>query len=302
MITYTSEADVDWAGHAEANTPFLLKRALSESACGRVADMVRAAELDETAYGGYPLDRAEGRRIERELPLFQRLRERADVYVQPDTRMWRHRKGNFTRNHYDGNGVHVLNLCLAGSKRFSIARPGAFWTLPLSNIGVAPDPTNFDFEVDLVPGDLLYIPRFWFHKVRTLEDDSVNVNANFYYLKRCGGATPSVYQRNDDVLQLHRFVRSHMWQVDLRNDCFPNTVPASLARTVLLEGGPIFAAAFVVGFFSAWWLVVFAAVFVVVLMFKLSKTFYGTSELYGYVALPALFFGLFWKKSKKKRR
>jgi len=299
MITYTSNVDIDWAWHVETNTPFLLKRALSESACGRVADMIRAAELDETAYGGYPVDRAVGARVERELPLFETLRERADLYVQPDTRMWRHRKGNFTRNHYDGNGVHVVNLCLAGSKRFSIAPPGTFWTLPLSNIGIVPDPSGFKYEVDLTPGDALYIPRFWFHKVRTLEDDSVNVNANFYYMNRCDA--PSVHQRNDDVLELHRFFRSYMWRVDLRNDCVLKVAPASLAKT-LLEAAPLFAVALLLGTLLRRSALAVAAALTLVAMFQrsFSVMFYGTSELYGYVILLGFFLAFFFKKSRKK--
>jgi len=305
MKTYDFQSDGNLdliLEHVGRNTPFLLKRVLSAEDCVRMATNIRSVEIEETAYGGYPANRADGARIEEDLALFQTLRQRPEFYVQPDTRIWRHKKGNFTRNHYDGNGVHVMNLCLAGSKKFSVAPPGTFWTLPLSNIGVRKDPPDaqFAFTVTLTPGDLLYIPKFWFHKVRTLEDDAVNVNLNFYETEKC----KVVHQRNDDLLQLHRLVKSHMWRVDTHNDCVGKVQPRSLLRRMATEGGLVALVAFALAsvLVKSWWHLAVAVAATLTLMFnrRFSILFYGTSEMYGYFILPVLV--LAWLLNRKGRR
>lgn len=94
------------------------------------------------------------------------------------TRAWQHNKNNVTRWHYDGNGQNVINICLAGKKRFFLAPPSSIPVYPLSNIAL---PYDWDSEwIDIETYDLLYIPSYWFHKVETLEDKTITINYLFY--------------------------------------------------------------------------------------------------------------------------
>lgn len=94
-------------------------------------------------------------------------------------RFWQAEAGHQTPWHYDGNALDVVNVQLTGSKLFTLAPPGRElpWIrfLPVSTLAFddADVPTR---QVVLNAGDLLYIPRFWSHRVRSLEPVNRNVN------------------------------------------------------------------------------------------------------------------------------
>jgi ribosomal protein L16 Arg81 hydroxylase len=76
--------------------------------------------------------------------------------------------------HYDTHEVFVLQI--AGSKRWRIHRP----PLPLPHRSQPFDPRNHGpsaplFELDLLPGDLLYLPRGFVHTTATSDSFSVHV-------------------------------------------------------------------------------------------------------------------------------
>lgn len=157
-----------------------------------------------------------------------------DSYFFDDgNRLWVHKKNNFTRNHYDGNGIEVLNISLEGKKRFYLASPSKEFTkFPLSNISTDsnPDDSNYDYIIDLYPGDLLYIPSYWWHKVLTLED-SINLNFHFYVKDH------KLSERQKNIYFLHKISNSMIWYNDyIRNIANLDTVTyKSMIKLLLSE-------------------------------------------------------------------
>jgi len=121
------------------------------------------------------------------------------------TRGWKHSAGNITPWHYDGNGINVTNICLSGSKRFYLSPPGSLHTLPVSNISIGHEKWNNQY-IDLYPGDMLYIPSYWFHKVKCLEDNTFTVNHNFYHKSNNKFST----NRDIHMYTLHNFLSTDM--------------------------------------------------------------------------------------------
>lgn len=99
--------------------------------------------------------------------------------LERPVRFWQAQEGHQTPWHYDGNALDVVNVQLTGSKRFTLAPPDRElpWIrfLPVSTLAYddADVPTQ---HVVLHAGDLIFIPRFWSHRVRALEAVNRNVN------------------------------------------------------------------------------------------------------------------------------
>lgn len=98
-----------------------------------------------------------------------------NIKIYDEYRIWNHKKNNITQWHYDGNGIDVINICLYGRKKFILAEPNSQITFPFSNITIL-ETHKKEYTYILEPGDLLLIPRFWFHKVISLEDDTITMN------------------------------------------------------------------------------------------------------------------------------
>ncbi len=132
------------------------------------------------------------------------------VEFNGETRAWIHSKGNITPWHYDGNGINVTNICYSGLKRFYLSPPGSLHTLPVSNISIGHEKWN-DKYVDLYPGDMLYIPAYWFHKVECLQDNTFTVNHNFYHKSN------NTFSTNRDIylFTLHNFLSTNMCATNL---------------------------------------------------------------------------------------
>ncbi len=134
------------------------------------------------------------------------LKNDKDLIVRDNMRTWKHNKGNLTQWHYDGDGADLLNICLQGSKRFYLARPGKFFTMPLTNLTIPQIHYDEEYLTELYEGDMLYIPAFWFHKVLTLENDSLNVNVKFYNKHLIKFAS----KRDIDVYHIHSLLNTEM--------------------------------------------------------------------------------------------
>lgn len=142
--------------------------------------------------------------------IIEKLLDDQEYLFNDKNRIWKHKKNNFTDNHYDGNGVEVINISLEGKKRFYLASPSKTFTMmPLASwsINSNPDDSNYDYIIDLYPGDLLYIPSYWWHKVLTLED-SININYNFYVKDH------KLSERQKNIFSLHKIANSMIWHKD----------------------------------------------------------------------------------------
>jgi [protein]-arginine 3-hydroxylase / protease len=110
------------------------------------------------------------------------------------TKFWLSGKGMITPLHYDP--VETFHWVIRGGKRFSLFAPGLRRYYPFSWRSKAPfisqlDPDGPDqarfprfreavrVECQLAPGDVLYLPAFWWHQVYS--DDSLNVSLNFVW-------------------------------------------------------------------------------------------------------------------------
>lgn len=158
------------------------------------------------------------------------------MYVYKSIRLWYHDKGHFTRNHYDANGTDLFNICVNGSKQFSLAPPDTFINYPYSGVSINSDPSDVYYDkVIIKSGDLLFIPSFWYHKVLTLEDNSRNFNFTMHYLYQ----SPSL--RNKQLMIAHRMFNTIMYNNNKGIQLIYQNKPINLYTVyiLLLESLPI---------------------------------------------------------------
>ena len=128
------------------------------------------------------------------------------------TRLWMSNTGVHTPWHYDGNCVEVFNVQVAGRKRFTLLSPDTPIPLaPLSVMARTPDAApaailteQHDHTVfELGAGDLLYLPRHWFHFVESL--GAFNANINWVWTDLANGSldTPVARRERDLVASLY---------------------------------------------------------------------------------------------------
>lgn len=112
---------------------------------------------------------------------------RDDIVHKPKPlKLWMQPNGHRSLLHYDGNSLHGLNWQVAGRKHWlllSAETPARM--VPLSWVAMVderfePDPREHEFcEFETAPGDLLFLPRYWSHRVTCLE--SVNANLDWVW-------------------------------------------------------------------------------------------------------------------------
>lgn len=107
--------------------------------------------------------------------LIEKINKKKNIIICDYLRSWNHNKNNVTRWHYDGDGCDVINVCLSGKKKFILSEPMTHINYPFSNISIV-DLNKKKYEYILEPGDLLLIPKFWYHKVITLENNTQTIN------------------------------------------------------------------------------------------------------------------------------
>ena len=135
----------------------------------------------------------------------------SNIFLIENIRTWIHDKDVFTNWHWDGNGADVLNISIRGSKEFHLSPPGSILTYPLSSGGVVCFHKPY-MRVTLLPGDMLYIPAYWFHKVLTLEDNTINTNYQFFNLH----PTHMSY-RSMMIFKLHNLLSTNMCNDEYNN-------------------------------------------------------------------------------------
>jgi len=104
---------------------------------------------------------------------------------------WFSGRGVRTWLHYDNNGCHNLNAQLTGTKQALLWPPSELARLapfPLGGANPAYNCSRLDFEADvpgeplraeLAPGDVLFIPAWWFHAF--VHTGDFNSNVNFWW-------------------------------------------------------------------------------------------------------------------------
>lgn len=107
--------------------------------------------------------------------ILKEFNKNKNIKAIDEYRIWLHKKNNITPWHYDGNGIDVINICFTGKKEFLLAEPNSQITFSFTNITILETNNNLHKFI-LEPGDLLLIPRFWFHKVISLENDTTTMN------------------------------------------------------------------------------------------------------------------------------
>ena len=116
------------------------------------------------------------------LPLIKNLVTNKNTKFRKKMRFWQHKKGNVSHFHYDQRSTDLLNICITGSKKWLLLAPETpLKCLPFYNI-VLPLQKNIKaqaLEITMQAGDMLYIPRNWFHRVETLADNTENINIIF---------------------------------------------------------------------------------------------------------------------------
>lgn len=114
-------------------------------------------------------------------PLVDRLMNPDEAFLRENcVRVWFNPRGHITPWHYDGHSLHVFNLQLKGKKRWTIIAPE---TPPLCT--PFSHTTLFKhvslkgkryYQFDLNEGDMLFLPRYWFHYVESEGEMNINVN------------------------------------------------------------------------------------------------------------------------------
>jgi hypothetical protein len=142
---YEGQVDMsDFMRHMMTKKPFVVRNMYKEASQG--AEAIKKLHITCEIYGCYQSEDANAP-LPFKIPLFETLKETPGLLVTKTPRLWVHQKGKFTWNHYDGNGIEVLNLCLGGSKKFSLAPPNHFTAFPLGNFSFLPDPPS---EADII--------------------------------------------------------------------------------------------------------------------------------------------------------
>lgn len=112
-------------------------------------------------------------------------------------RLWGAPQGTLTSWHYDGNGIHGLNLQVLGRKYWQLVSPETpLPTYPFvyaSPQGAQPLNARQRDELDWLefetgPGDLLFLPRLWSHYVLSLDAWNANMNLVFTPLSLANSA------------------------------------------------------------------------------------------------------------------
>lgn len=195
--------------HLKNNTPCVVRNFLSQEIMQTYLDHINNTSLTKYKTGNVPAYYMNYKVLAQNNYL-DAYQSDPDLIHSNIIRVWKHNSNNITRWHYDGNGADMLNVSLKGKKRFYLAPPNSLPVYPLSNIAL------YDFKethrVDIKAGDMLFLPAYWFHKVVTLTDDSININYIMYNKKNNKYAS----SRDKELFGLHNLFNTSMDQQILK--------------------------------------------------------------------------------------
>ncbi len=100
-------------------------------------------------------------------------------------RIWSNNEGDRTLLHLDANGLYSFNMQVKGHKRWRIYPPCtdfrmyAFSNIPHlrhNSLAQKSADTKLFYDFILGPGDILFLPAYWFHEVEVLHGPTINFN------------------------------------------------------------------------------------------------------------------------------
>lgn len=175
-----------------------------------------------------------------DLPIIKHLINNSDTLFREKMRLWHHSKNNISYFHYDQRSTDLLNICLSGSKKWYFLPPDAplkCW--PFYNIALPFQKNKKQKAMTLImeQGDVIYIPRNWFHQVTTLEDDTKNINVIFNDL-----ADTKMEKREKELASIKRlFIPNYVYgdNIAVLNDAISNVPLLITLKRLLIELAPI---------------------------------------------------------------
>ncbi|HEV7368044.1 cupin-like domain-containing protein [Arenibaculum sp.] len=111
-----------------------------------------------------------------ELPIAQ-YDFRRDLYgerISTNHQLWVGQKGATTRAHQDSYLIDVMHAQIVGEKHWCVMSPEAFLRRGADGepdfAGLADDPRTRIMQCVLKPGDVIYLPALWWHRIELLSD------------------------------------------------------------------------------------------------------------------------------------
>ncbi len=146
-------------------------------------------------------------------PLVTRLLDPEHAWLRPNhVRVWLNPQGNHTPWHYDGQSIHVLNLQLKGRKTWRIVAPET--PLPCTPFTSVCPHEDYDLsgkrvlEFETREGDMLFLPRYWYHSVDA--HDGINVNVNWVLTPKADPPASFTARREAELLRVKDWIRPLM--------------------------------------------------------------------------------------------
>lgn len=136
-------------------------------------------------------------------PLVDQLLNEQEAYVRTNcARIWFNMQGHTTPWHYDGHSLHVFNLQLKGRKRWTIVSPETpLCNMPFSKTCIFEKNTlrgKKYLEFEMTEGEMLFLPRYWYHHVHSM--DELNVNVNWVLMHKRAPVSSAIARREREVL------------------------------------------------------------------------------------------------------
>ena len=175
---HVQEIDTGFEAALESRTPFVVRGIAKDwpARNWKLEEFDSTLDPEDTTqyWRHLPQDRSysQGLPYPDWLSAYWRKREKRLGLERP-IRFWKSPKGHQTPWHYDGNALEVINVQLDGSKHFTLTSPDHELPFvrfqPISTLAYS-DAKAPTLEVTLHGGDLIYVPRFWSHHVRALDE------------------------------------------------------------------------------------------------------------------------------------
>ena len=143
-------------------------------------------------------------------PLLHSVLRREDMSVRPlAMRLFMQPSGHKTLYHYDGNSLHGFNLQMKGTKHWSLISPYTpLDSVPLMFVSLVskrfiPNKNKHDYyEFETNAGEMLFLPRYWIHSVKTCGEE--NINYNWVMTPTFPNTTSPLGRRESELLFLRK--------------------------------------------------------------------------------------------------